>query len=132
MRVNAPISNYYGGPYVENDEGKFFLGIQDCTSPDERVEVSAEFARLWAKEFGNEIETENFAADDGMGENPPNYERIRELGGHRAKFTALYKGRRLEFEVLEHSNLGKGWTISNRELKIPISATAVSEIEPLK
>ncbi len=50
-RIDAPVSNYYGTPYVEKIDGGYFFGINCEARADDLVEVSEAFFKAFAKEF---------------------------------------------------------------------------------
>ncbi len=50
MQSNAPIGNYYGTPYVYDNNGKYFIAIEDYDGVIQE-EISKEFFDAWIKEF---------------------------------------------------------------------------------
>lgn len=50
MRIDAPISNYYGTPFVFKKDGRFYYAL-DTYSGGQCVEVSEAFANAYAAEF---------------------------------------------------------------------------------
>ena len=49
-RIEAPTGNYYGGPAVWEQGGKYFIGTENHNGWD-RHEISKEFFDAWVKEF---------------------------------------------------------------------------------
>lgn len=64
--IKAPITSYYGEPFVIETETGYALGI-DSHSSAEYVEVSREFYEAWAAEFGH-LSTDKYGAPlrDGL------------------------------------------------------------------
>jgi len=53
-RIQAPTSNYYGGPAVWEEDGKYFIGTEDWNGWD-KVPISKEFFDAWVKEFSDAL-----------------------------------------------------------------------------
>lgn len=51
-KVSSNVNNYYGGAYVYEDCGKYFLAIEDYNH-DKSEEVSKEFYDAFVTQFGN-------------------------------------------------------------------------------
>ena len=49
--VLAPVSNFYGVPYVRHDGERFVIGLEGQDGGQE-VPISREFYAAWVREFG--------------------------------------------------------------------------------
>lgn len=54
-KVYMSVSNHYGSPYVECENSKYYIGIEDWNE-EEKKEVSKEFYNACIKEFGKDID----------------------------------------------------------------------------
>lgn len=72
-KIYAPVSNYYGAPYVEQVLSGWFFVLECEAKGDDRIEVSEAFFKAFVKEFYT----------------PPSAEEVRELA-ELARLRAKY------------------------------------------
>ncbi len=58
QRLQGPVSNEYGCPYVEKRDSGFYLGLENANGGDDEVPVSSAFAAAWQREFASTLEPE--------------------------------------------------------------------------